>query len=174
MGQSLRMWWIVCSASLQSQSAETMTPQVCSQATVSCSQPEYSGLFMSCQTVDWVSIQKQVNRSLSFVLPWWSNPWREEEHTGTSKQILLQYIAMVAKPKEGLQILTLRIALVAKPLEGGRTYRNKQTDPSPAHYLCGQTLGGVKNIRKQSNRSFPCVLLWWPNPRRGEEHTETS
>ena len=28
--------------------------QVCSQATVSCSQPEYSGLLMSCQTVDWV------------------------------------------------------------------------------------------------------------------------
>ena len=31
------------------------SPQVCSQATVSCSQPEYSGLLMSCQTVDWVS-----------------------------------------------------------------------------------------------------------------------
>ena len=29
--------------------------QVCSQATVSCSQPEYSGLLMSWQTVDWVS-----------------------------------------------------------------------------------------------------------------------
>ena len=29
--------------------------QMCSQATVSCSQPEYSGLLMSCQTVDWVS-----------------------------------------------------------------------------------------------------------------------
>ena len=29
--------------------------QVCSQATVSCLQPEYSGLLMSCQTVDWVS-----------------------------------------------------------------------------------------------------------------------
>ena len=29
--------------------------QVCSKATVSCSQPEYSGLFKSCQTVDWVS-----------------------------------------------------------------------------------------------------------------------
>ena len=29
--------------------------QVCSQTTVSCSQPEYSGLLMSCQTVDWVS-----------------------------------------------------------------------------------------------------------------------
>ena len=29
--------------------------QVRSQATVSCSQPEYSGLLMSCQTVDWVS-----------------------------------------------------------------------------------------------------------------------
>ena len=29
--------------------------QVCSQATVSCSQPEYSGLLMSCQTVDWVT-----------------------------------------------------------------------------------------------------------------------
>ena len=29
--------------------------QVCSQATVSCSQPEYSGLLMSCQTADWVS-----------------------------------------------------------------------------------------------------------------------
>ena len=28
--------------------------QVCSQATVSCSQPEYSSLFMSCQTADWV------------------------------------------------------------------------------------------------------------------------
>ena len=28
--------------------------QVRSQATVSCSQPEYSGLLMSCQTVDWV------------------------------------------------------------------------------------------------------------------------
>ena len=29
--------------------------QVHSKATVSCSQPEYSGLLMSCQTVDWVS-----------------------------------------------------------------------------------------------------------------------
>ena len=29
--------------------------QVRSQATVSCSQPEYSGLLMSFQTVDWVS-----------------------------------------------------------------------------------------------------------------------
>ena len=29
--------------------------QVCSQATVSCLQPEYSGLLMSCQKVDWVS-----------------------------------------------------------------------------------------------------------------------
>ena len=29
--------------------------QVRSQATVSCSQPEYSGLPMSCQMVDWVS-----------------------------------------------------------------------------------------------------------------------
>ena len=29
--------------------------QVRSQATVSCSQPAYSGLLMSCQTVDWVS-----------------------------------------------------------------------------------------------------------------------
>ena len=28
--------------------------QVRSQATVSCSQPEYSGLLKSCQTVDWV------------------------------------------------------------------------------------------------------------------------
>ena len=28
--------------------------QVHSQATVSCSQPEYSGLLMFCQTVDWV------------------------------------------------------------------------------------------------------------------------
>ena len=28
--------------------------QVRSQATVSCSQPEYSGLLVSCQTVDWV------------------------------------------------------------------------------------------------------------------------
>ena len=28
--------------------------QVCSQATVSCWQPEYSGLLMSCPTVDWV------------------------------------------------------------------------------------------------------------------------
>ena len=28
--------------------------QVCSQATVSCSQPEHSGLLMSCQTADWV------------------------------------------------------------------------------------------------------------------------
>ena len=30
--------------------------QVRSQATVSCSQPEYRGLLMSCQTVDWVSL----------------------------------------------------------------------------------------------------------------------
>ena len=30
--------------------------QVRSQATVSCSQPEYSGLLMSCEIVDWVSI----------------------------------------------------------------------------------------------------------------------
>ena len=30
--------------------------QVRSQATVSCSHPEYSGLLMSCQTVDWVSL----------------------------------------------------------------------------------------------------------------------
>ena len=29
--------------------------QVRSQATVSCAQPVYSGLLMSCQTVDWVS-----------------------------------------------------------------------------------------------------------------------
>ena len=29
--------------------------QVRSQATVSCSQPDSSGLLMSCQTVDWVS-----------------------------------------------------------------------------------------------------------------------
>ena len=29
--------------------------QVRSQATVSCSLPEYSGLIMSCQAVDWVS-----------------------------------------------------------------------------------------------------------------------
>ena len=29
--------------------------QVRSQATVSCSQLEYSGLLMSCQRVDWVS-----------------------------------------------------------------------------------------------------------------------
>ena len=29
--------------------------QVCSQATVSCSQPKYSGLLTSCQTVNWVS-----------------------------------------------------------------------------------------------------------------------
>ena len=28
--------------------------QVCSQAAVFCLQPEYSGLLMSCQTVDWV------------------------------------------------------------------------------------------------------------------------
>ena len=30
--------------------------QVCSQATVSCLQPEDSGLLMSCESVDWVSI----------------------------------------------------------------------------------------------------------------------
>ena len=29
--------------------------QVCSQATVSCSQTEYRGLLMFCQTVEWVS-----------------------------------------------------------------------------------------------------------------------
>ena len=29
--------------------------QVRSRATVPCSQPEYSGLLMSCQAVDWVS-----------------------------------------------------------------------------------------------------------------------
>ena len=34
---------------------DTDSLQVCSQATVSCSQPEYSGLLMSCQAVDWVN-----------------------------------------------------------------------------------------------------------------------
>ena len=34
--------------------------QVRSQAAVSCSQPEYSGLLMSCQTVDWVSARTDV------------------------------------------------------------------------------------------------------------------
>ena len=33
---------------------DAISLQVCSQATVSCSQTEYSGLLMSCQTVDWV------------------------------------------------------------------------------------------------------------------------
>ena len=58
MGQSWRMWWTVCSASLQWQSAESMLPIrfMCARRPVSCSQPEYSGLLMSCQTVDWVSI----------------------------------------------------------------------------------------------------------------------
>ena len=58
MEQAWSMWWIVCSASLQSQSAESINAnslQVCSQATVSCSQPEYSDLLMSCQMVNWVS-----------------------------------------------------------------------------------------------------------------------
>ena len=36
--------------------------QVCSQATVSCSQPEYSGLLMSCRTVDWISRGVVVSR----------------------------------------------------------------------------------------------------------------
>ena len=53
MEQSWRMWWTVCDTSLQSHDAKSL--QVRSQATVSCSQPEYSGLFMSCQTVGWVS-----------------------------------------------------------------------------------------------------------------------
>ena len=51
MGQSWRMWWTVCSASLH----DVNSLRVRSQAKVSCSQPEYSGLLMSCQTVDWVS-----------------------------------------------------------------------------------------------------------------------
>ena len=34
---------------------DTSSLQVCLLATVSCSQPEYSGLLMSCQMVDWVS-----------------------------------------------------------------------------------------------------------------------
>ena len=57
MGQSWRMWWTICSVSLQSQSAESMMPIrfTCARRPVSCSQPEYSGLLMSCQTVDWVS-----------------------------------------------------------------------------------------------------------------------
>ena len=58
MGQSWRTWWTVCSASLQSQRAESMMPTrfrcarrpqcpVCSL--------NNSGLLMSCQTVDWVA-----------------------------------------------------------------------------------------------------------------------
>ena len=56
MEQSWRMWWAVCSASLQSQCRvhDANSLQKRSQATVSCSQPEYSGLLMPCQTVDWV------------------------------------------------------------------------------------------------------------------------
>ena len=57
MEQSWRMWWTVCSSSLQSQSADSMMPIRfrCDRRPASCSQPEYSGLLMSCQTVDWVS-----------------------------------------------------------------------------------------------------------------------
>ena len=44
-----------CLAIAESRVHEANSLQVCSQATVSCSQPEYSGLLMSCQTADWVS-----------------------------------------------------------------------------------------------------------------------
>ena len=48
---------IVTCGSLQLQSFrvhDANSLQVHAQATVSCSQPEYRGLLMSCQTVDWV------------------------------------------------------------------------------------------------------------------------
>ena len=47
---------MVCSASLQSQSADSMMPIHfrCAHRPLSCSQPEYNGLFMSCQMVDWI------------------------------------------------------------------------------------------------------------------------
>ena len=57
MEQFWRMWWTVCSASLQLQSAHSPYAnlfQVRSQTTVSCLQPQYCGLLMPCQTVDWV------------------------------------------------------------------------------------------------------------------------
>ena len=58
MGQSWRMWWnrlfrFFAIAECSVHDANSL--HVRSQATVSCSQPEYSGLLMSCQTVDWVS-----------------------------------------------------------------------------------------------------------------------
>ena len=58
MEQSWRMWWTICSVSLQSQCAKSMMPGCfeCAHRLASCSQPEYSGLLMSCQMVGWVCI----------------------------------------------------------------------------------------------------------------------
>ena len=59
MGQSWRMWWAVFSlffAIAECRVHEGSSFQVCSQVTVSCSQPENSGLVMSCQMVDWINI----------------------------------------------------------------------------------------------------------------------
>ena len=53
MEQSWRMWWTVCSASLQSQSAEFFRFR-CASRLLSCSQSEYCSLLVSCLTVDWV------------------------------------------------------------------------------------------------------------------------
>ena len=58
MEQSWRMWWTVCSASFggiaECRVHDASSFQVHSHPTVSCSQPEYSGVLMSCQMVDWV------------------------------------------------------------------------------------------------------------------------
>ena len=43
-----------CFASAECRVHDANSLRVRLQATVSCSQPEYSGLFMSCQMVDWV------------------------------------------------------------------------------------------------------------------------
>ena len=61
--------WSICSASFQSQSALSMMPvyfRCCSQVAVSCLQPEYSGLLMSCQMVEvWVCRGVVVSNGLS-------------------------------------------------------------------------------------------------------------
>ena len=53
MGQSWRMWWTVCSAFLQSQSAKSMMPiRFRCARRLQCA--GYCGLLMSCQAADWV------------------------------------------------------------------------------------------------------------------------
>ena len=65
---SQREQWTVCSASLQSQHArvhDASLLQVHLQAAVASSQPEYNGMFMSCQMGDWVCREVAVSLSSS-------------------------------------------------------------------------------------------------------------